>query len=75
MLSYCKSLFSLEVHDEITESKSEALCDCSSLRNVAIPPNAALADDVFVNEDERLDQELEGKCVEFHGQEALLYGS
>ena len=48
ILAGCKSMFSLEVHEEITEIKSEAFCECHCLRNVAIPPNAALANRVFI---------------------------
>ena len=66
MLSGCKSMYSLEMSENVTEIGKESFGDCYSLRNVAIPPNAALADDVFVNveKNERMNQHLEGMCVE-----------
>ena len=67
MLSGCKSMYSLEMSENVTEIGKESFGDCYSLRNVAIPPNAALADDVFVNVEinERMNQHLEGKSAEF----------
>ena len=66
LLSNCKSMFSLELPENVTEIGKESFGDCKSLRNVAIPPNAALADDVFVNVEinERMNQDLEGESVE-----------
>jgi hypothetical protein len=51
MLSNCTLMFSLEFSDIVTEIGSEAFCECYSLRNVAIPPNAVFGDDVFIEED------------------------
>ena len=60
-------MYSLEMSVNVTEIGKESFGDCYSLRNVAIPPNAALADDVFVNVEinERMNQHLEGKSAEF----------
>jgi hypothetical protein len=70
VMNECFSLFSLELPETVTEIRSNAFSNCHSLRNVVIPPNANLADDVFNNyEDQerlwrRLDQ-LEGKSNVF----------
>jgi hypothetical protein len=67
MLSVCKSMFSLELTEEVTEFGRCAFSLCHSLRNVAIPPNAALANYVFVDAElnERLNQYIEGEPEEF----------
>jgi hypothetical protein len=66
MLSDSKSMFSLELTEDMTEIGGEAFSHCYSLRNVAIPPNAALADDIFINREqqEMINQQLEGKSEE-----------
>ena len=66
LLSGCKLMFSLELTEDMIEIGSSAFSHCYCLRNVAIPPNAALADDVFVDVElnERLNQNLEGKSEE-----------
>jgi hypothetical protein len=66
MLHKCKSMFSMELTEDMTEIGSEAFSLCFCLRNVVIPPNAALADDVFVNVElnERLNQYIGGKSEE-----------
>jgi hypothetical protein len=52
LLEGCKSMFSLELPEIITEIKGWTFYRCYSLRNVAIPPNAVIGDDrIFVDED------------------------
>ena len=48
MLYDCKSMFSLELPENVTKIGNYALDQCYCLRNVAIPPNAALANRVFI---------------------------
>jgi hypothetical protein len=50
----------------VTEIGSGAFFFCYSLRNVAIPPNAALANDIFINREqqEMINQHLEGQTEE-----------
>jgi hypothetical protein len=66
MLYGCRSTFSLELPETMTEIGSSAFFFCHSLRNVAIPPNAALADDIFINREqqEMINQHLEGNSEE-----------
>ena len=47
MLRGCKSMFSLELSENMTEIKNYAFTFCYCLRNVAFPPNAILADNIF----------------------------
>jgi hypothetical protein len=65
-MNECCSLFSLELPVTVTEIRSNAFSHCFCLRNVAIPPNAALADDIFINREqqEMINQHLEGKSEE-----------
>jgi len=48
MLSGCGSMFSLELPKNVTEIEKYAFYYCHCLRNVAIPPNAILGDDIFI---------------------------
>jgi len=66
MLEGCKLIFSLEIHQDVTGIESRAFNFCYRLRNMAIPPNAALADDVFNNvlHQQKISQHLEGKSIE-----------
>ena len=48
MLYNCKLMFSLELSENIREIRYAAFQNCSCLRNVAIPPNAILGDDIFI---------------------------
>jgi hypothetical protein len=41
-------MFSLELPKNVTEIEKYALFNCYCLRNVAIPPNAILGDDIFI---------------------------
>jgi hypothetical protein len=47
MLSNCRSLFSLELLENVSEIKGWALTCCYCLRNVAFPANAELSNDIF----------------------------
>jgi hypothetical protein len=47
MLYWCKSMFSLEIPENVTEIKDCAFMDCFCLRNVAFPPNAVFDDRIF----------------------------
>jgi hypothetical protein len=50
-MSYiCRSMFSLELPDNTREIGSYAFGYCWCLRNVAIPPNAVVGDEIFLNE-------------------------
>ena len=51
MLYGCRSTFSLELPETMTEIGSSAFFFCYSLRNVAIPPNAVFGDAIFTEED------------------------
>ena len=49
MLSNCKSMFSLELHENTSEIRKYAFYNCQCLRNVALPPNAVFGDDdIFI---------------------------
>ena len=48
MLICCYPMFSLELPEVITEIKGRALARCYCLRNLAIPPNAVLGDNIFI---------------------------
>ena len=52
MLSSCGSTFSLELSDNMREIRNAALRYCHCLRNVALPPNTILGDDIFITEAE-----------------------
>jgi hypothetical protein len=47
MLMWCKSTFSVEISEDVTEIVSSAFRFCHCLRNVAIPSNAVFGDDIF----------------------------
>jgi hypothetical protein len=49
MLNNCKSLFSLELSDNIMEIGNAALKSCYCLRNVAFPPNAVIDNNIFID--------------------------
>jgi hypothetical protein len=57
MLSGCKSTFSLELSEHISEIGNGALTSCFCLRNVAFPPNAIFGNEIFFEEDE-IDMDL-----------------
>jgi hypothetical protein len=57
MLSNCKSIFSLELHEAVTEIGEYAFYHCYCLRNVAIPPNAVF-DDYFLLYDGKEDYDI-----------------
>ena len=48
MLICCYPMFSLELSENMREIRNAALRYCHCLRNVAIPPNAILGDDIFI---------------------------
>ena len=47
MLNGCRAMFSLELSGNVTEIEKYAFMNCFCLRNVAIPPNADVKDDIF----------------------------
>jgi hypothetical protein len=51
MLSYCKSMFSVEIPENVRDIGYCAFYHCYCLRNVAIPPNAVIGNNVFIDED------------------------
>jgi hypothetical protein len=52
MLSHCKSIFSIELFENITEIGQSAFLYCFCLRNVAFPPNVVFGDDIFIEEED-----------------------
>jgi hypothetical protein len=50
ILIHCRSLFSLELSEDVTEIGSGTFSYCYCLRNVAFPPNADIGDNVFIRE-------------------------
>jgi hypothetical protein len=48
MLNWCKSMFSLEIPEDLMWIGNYALIKCYCLRNVAFPPNAVFGDDIFI---------------------------
>jgi hypothetical protein len=66
MLYNCRSVFSVELSDNMSEIKSYAFNHCYCLRNVAFPPNAAFRNNIFIhlNGDDMMDlQRLFGSEV------------
>jgi hypothetical protein len=54
MLNNCRSMFSLELSENVTEIEVCAFRYCYCLRNVAIPPNAYLGgDEIFIDEEDK----------------------
>jgi hypothetical protein len=49
MLSHCRSMFSLELPEDVTEINKCAFYYCYCLRNVAFPPNATVFGDAIIN--------------------------
>jgi hypothetical protein len=47
VLSICKSIFSVEISDNVTEIRDYAFYNCYCLRNVAFPPNAVIDNDIL----------------------------
>jgi hypothetical protein len=58
MLWNCKSLFSLELSEELRVVENYAFSWCYCLRNVAFPPNAVFGDDIFFDEEDDDEDEL-----------------
>jgi hypothetical protein len=52
MLSGCKSTFSLQLSEHLSEIRNKALTSCCCLRNVAFPPNAVIGDYIFIDKDD-----------------------
>jgi hypothetical protein len=50
MLSNCKSLFSLELSEELRVVENYAFSWCYCLRNVAFPPDAVFGNNIFIRE-------------------------
>jgi hypothetical protein len=55
MLQGCKSMFSVEIPQNMREIKRWALYSCYCLRNVAFPPNAILADNIILSATDQYD--------------------
>jgi hypothetical protein len=49
MLLNCRSMFSLELPDNVTEIGNYAFINCFCLRNVALPPNAVFGNNIFID--------------------------
>jgi hypothetical protein len=60
MLNLCKSVFSLELPENIREILDGAFVYCYCLRNVAYPPNAVFDDNIFINERDGTISDLRG---------------
>jgi hypothetical protein len=52
MLSHCKSTFSVEIPEIVSEIGIQAFYFCYCLRNVAFPPNAVFGDEIFIDEED-----------------------
>ena len=50
MLHWCKSMFSLELPEDLREILDYAFFCCYCLRNVAFPPNAVFGDNIFIRD-------------------------
>jgi hypothetical protein len=73
MLFNCKSMFSLELPEIITEIKGWTFYRCYCLRNVAIPPNAVIGDDrIFVDEDIEANNHEISDLLQLFGSEAAI---
>jgi hypothetical protein len=48
-------MFSLELSENVTEIENYAFYHCYCLRNVAFPPNADLVAEIFIDEDDEMD--------------------
>jgi hypothetical protein len=59
MLSNCRSIFSLELHEAVTEIKRGAFYHCYCLRNVAFPPDAVFGDAIFIEAGIQTDTDLQ----------------
>ena len=60
MLAQCKSLFSLELSEIVTEIQKYAFYSCYCLRNVAFPPDVFFVGyQIFIEEDDDDDNEME----------------
>jgi hypothetical protein len=59
MLAHCKSLFSLELSEIVTEIQKYAFYSCYCLRNVAFPPDVFFGYQIFIEEDDDDDNEME----------------
>jgi hypothetical protein len=66
MLMGCKSMFSLELSENMMEIKNGAFNFCYCLRNVAIPPNAIFEDYIFGGEN---DGEIQTDLLQLFGSE------
>jgi hypothetical protein len=77
MLSNCKSTFSVEISKDVTVIENYALYKCYCLRNVAIPLNAVIGDDIFIHEEEEEDDDDDeiGDENELRTDLQLLFGS
>jgi hypothetical protein len=58
MLYNCKSMFSVELFENISEIKVSAFVYCYCLRNVAFPPNAVFGDNIFIGTGIQTDTDL-----------------
>jgi hypothetical protein len=54
VLSNCKSMFSLEIPENMREIGNYAFCNCYCLRNVAFPLAAVFGDDIFIDDDNEM---------------------
>jgi hypothetical protein len=73
MLCYCRSMFSLEVHEDISEIKDGAFYNCPCLRNVAFPPDVFFVGyQIFIEEEDDDDNDNE---MELRTDLQLLFGN
>ena len=59
----CNSIFSLELPENVVEIGESAFAYCYCLRNVAIPPNAILGDDIFIEMTENIKRHCANICL------------
>jgi hypothetical protein len=70
MLWNCKSLFSLELSEDIMEIRFLAFFGCYCLRNVALPLNAVFGDAIFIHEED--DAEIYTDLLQLFGSNARI---
>jgi hypothetical protein len=59
MLNWCKSMFSLEIPEDLMGIGYGAFFGCYYLRNVAFPPNAVIGNNIFIEEDDDVMPDLQ----------------
>jgi len=72
MLYWCKSIFSLEISEDVSVIESYAFCNCICLRNVAFQPNAIFENLIFDEDDEERETIIITDLLELFGSDAEI---